>query len=182
GLVAEGTFQAEVKVGDVVSLGMLFENSYDGSRKLGFSLFINRLACSNGMLAPQYFSRMRFKHDSAAIGWEDEVDRALSVLGHADASLDRFAQAARALDDMRLGSQELSHIRGEVLPRLPTTLWGKMMDQYLLNEELTGWGLLNAGTNVCWHNEKGTISDFGHNEYLTSGLVEHATQDLPASA
>src|SRR5690606_12128765 len=140
----------------------------------------NRLACSNGMLAPQYFSRMRFKHDSTSLGWTDEIERALSVLEHADTSLVRFADAARVLDNMQLGSQELRHLRKEVLPRLPTTLWGKMLDQYLLNEELTGWGFLNAGTNICWHNEKGTISDFGHNEYLTSSLIEFAAQDLPA--
>ncbi len=170
-LVAEPHVHAEVKVGDVLSLGLLFENSYDGSRRLSVSLFANRLICTNGMLAPQHFTRKRFKHDSLSAGWEDEVMRTISMIELAGAGLQRFAHAMRELATIRLGSIELTNIRRHVLDRLPTGHWGKVMDQYLLHEEPTAWGLLNAGTAVFWHNDKGTIQDFNHNEYVTSSLV-----------
>ncbi len=51
-------------------------------------------------------------------------------------------------------TDELSTIRGQVLDKVPVTLWGKIIDQMLLREELTGWGLVNAATRVLWHAEK----------------------------
>lgn len=181
-LAAEEALQAEVAVGDIVGLGMMFENSYDGSRKLGASLYVHRLACSNGMLIPQHFARVRFKHELASAHWEDDARRALSMVSGAGENLQRFADAARNLEATPLGSEALRMIRGELVPQLPITLWGKTVDRYLLHEDLTGWGLLNAGTNVLWHAEKTTMSDFSHNEYLTTQLIEHAHQISAAPA
>lgn len=58
---------------DVVGLGIMFENSYDRIRKLGASLYVHRLACVNGMLIPQHFARVRFKHELASAHWGDDV-------------------------------------------------------------------------------------------------------------
>jgi hypothetical protein len=57
------------------------------------------------------------------------------------------------------------------------TLWGRMVDRFLSAEELSGWGLLNAGTNVAWHaGERSTAADLAHNEAITSGLVRYAME------
>lgn len=130
------------------------------------------------MLLPQYFARMRFKHDNTGRKWDDEITRALSLLHQAEHGLARFAAAARRLAALQLGSEELQHLRRSPLRRLPTGLWGKVVDRYLLEEELTGWGLLNAGAHVLWHNESTTIQDFNHNEYVTGGLIQYATSEL----
>ena len=175
-LVASPSISAEVQVGDILTLGLMFENSYDGSRKLAVSLFANRLVCSNGMLVPQYFTRKRFKHDSLSAGWEEEVHRALSMIQLAGAGLIRFAKVASYLTQYELGSEQLKHIRSNVLDRLPTGIWGKVMDQYLLSEDLTAWGLLNAGTFVSWHREKATIQDFNHNELISSKMIGFAQE------
>lgn len=180
-LTAEPDVAVEVKVGDFVSLGMLFENSYDGSRKLAASLFAYRLACKNGMLTSQHFARIRFKHDSTSAGWDDEITRALSMLGTAEAGLERFADGAKRLAEMPMGSAELSAVRRQVLGSLPITVWGKVVDRFLLEEEHTGWGLLNAGTHLAWHEDR-SIRDYTRNESITEGLIEYATANQEATS
>ena len=168
------TLHAEVREGDYVGLGMFFENSYDGSRKLAVSLYVNRVVCSNGLIAPKHFAQMRFKHDASGQGWEEEVRRALALVDTGRGSLASFARAAERMAKKPLGTEELAELRSEYLRRLPVTLWGKIMDRYLLEEEPTAWGLLNAGTNVTWHNENSSAQDFVHNEVVVSGLLDYA--------
>lgn len=164
----------EVRPGDPVGLGLFFQNSYDGSTRLTASLVLWRLACANGMLVPTYFRRVAFKHDHASAGWAAETEEALEMLRWASGGMDRFLMAAQALASMRLGSSQLRDIRAKVLPKLPVTLWGQVVDRYLMHEELTGWGLLNAVTHRTWHAERIGASDFQHNEYATTRLLEFA--------
>jgi hypothetical protein len=163
---------ARVAPGAVLSLGMLFENSYDGSRRLAVSLFAHRLVCRNGLIIPEYFQRLRFKHTASSAGWEDETQRALSVIGSAPRRLKDFADAAKRLSETYFGTKEMEMVRRRGLARLPVSLWGKMIDRYLMHEDQSAWGFLNAGTNIVWHNERGTIQDFSHNELVTEAMLE----------
>jgi hypothetical protein len=163
---------AEVVPGDVLSLGLMFENSYDGSRRLAANLFANRLACSNGMLVPQFFARLRFKHGASSAGWESETRDALSMIVRAGGDLKRFADTARQLTSMPFETTEMERIRGGGLSRLPVSLWGKIIDRYLMHEERSTWGFLNAGTNVVWHNERGSVQDFNHNAAINAAVLE----------
>lgn len=173
----------EVAPGDAVGLGMAFQNSYDGSQRLAASLFIHRLACSNGMIVPTLFRRVAFKHDPSGAHWEQEVARALSMLTTAHLGLQRFAEAARALSAMRVTAGRLREVRRDVLAKLPVSTWGRVIDQFLAHEALDGWGLLNAASAVLWHDEKPTVATFRHNEYAATGLVEYALgQSALASA
>lgn len=173
-LVSRDRGLVETRVGDYVGLGLRFENSYDGSTKLSASLFAYRLACKNGMLVPELFERVAFKHLRSISGWEDEVQRTLRMVGSSAAGLERFAHAARALASMRVGAGRLREIRQEVLPKLPVTLWGKTIDRFLAHEQLDGFGLLNAVTNVTWHDPNPSASTYRHNEYATQQLVRYA--------
>ena len=130
----------EVEVGDYVSLGMLFENSYDGSCRLTASLFAYRLACKNGMLAGDLFARVRFRHSRESRGWEDELARSLAMLAGAQSGLRRFADGSARLARHRLGTAELAAIRTRYLDRLPVTLWGKVVDRYLAARVADGVG------------------------------------------
>ncbi len=179
GLVADPeTVYAEVTVGDVLGIGLLFENSYDGSRKLGASLYIHRLVCANGMLAPSLLARVRFRHSRGSVSWRGEVAQALAMLGAAPEKLRRFAALAARLARHELGTPELATIRQRHLAALPVSLWGRVVDRYLSDEDPTGWGLLNAATAELWHSDRPTVSDYRHNETATSGLLSYA-QVLP---
>jgi hypothetical protein len=163
---------AEVVPGDVLSIGLMFENSYDGSRRLAVNLYANRLVCSNGLVLPEHFARLRFKHTSASAGWESETQRALSMIASAGDDLRRFANIARRLDDVDFSIPEMEAIRKRGLAKLPVSLWGRVIDRFLLHEEPSAWGFLNAGTNVFWHNEKGSIQDFKHNATMSAAVID----------
>lgn len=179
-LVANTGYGREISKGDIVTIGMLFQNSYDGSLKLSASMFAYRLVCSNGMLAPETFQHMRFKHELRSSGWERETRRALSMIQGAEESLERFCTAASRLSDMPVGSGELAHLRKDGLGDLPVTLWGRLLDRYLSEEEHTAWGLLNAGTNVVWHRDR-SFSDYAYNETITQSLTKFAESDFAKS-
>jgi hypothetical protein len=173
-LLSKTSAVREVKLNDPVGFGLHFVNSYDGSARLSAQMVVWRLVCTNGMLAPKMFKSVRFKHDNSARGWREETESALSMIRYADVGLERFVQAAQNLASMRITSSQLRTIRSEVLDRLPVTLWGHTLDRYLADEELSGWGLLNALTDRTWHAKKQKATDFAWNEYGTTGLIEHA--------
>ena len=50
----------------------------------------------------------------------------------------------------------------------------RVVDRFLLHEDLDGWGLMNAATNVLWHDERATAATLSWNEYVSTGLVEYA--------
>ncbi len=167
-------YQVEVRVGDPLSIGMALRTSYDGSQRLSASLFVHRLACSNGMIAPQLFGRVRFRHVQKSAGWEEEVSRVMSVLSQAHYGLKEFAASAVKLANTPLTAEHLKQLRKGVFAPVPMTLWSRMVDQTLLREEHTLYGLLNGGTAVTWHDPKMTVRDLEHNETLVRGLLSYA--------
>ena len=166
----------EVKVGDPVSVGVLFENSYDGSKRLSASLYVHRLACSNGMIVPQLFGRVRFKHTLASAGWEDEVARVLSVLATSRVGVEQFARGAARLASTQITYRHLRALRQGVLKDVPLTLWARALDRTLAHEENSLYGLLNGATATLWHDPKQTVRDVEHNEAITTGLLAYATR------
>jgi hypothetical protein len=174
GLVAREERTVDVKVGDAVALGLMASNSYDGSERLSVSAYVHRLACKNGMISASLFRRVAIKHERRNEGWEDDVLRVLSALRHAELGLTRFAEAARALSGTKASPARLRDLRQGALSKLPITLWGKTIDRMLIEEEHTLWGLLNAATNLTWHGERVSASDFTHNEVAVSGLIDYA--------
>lgn len=179
GLVADPeAVYAEVAVGDVVGVGLLFENSYDASRRLGASLYVHRLSCSNGLLASERLARVRFRHARGSASWRGEVARALSMLDAAPERLRSFAALCARLARHRLGTPELAAVRQGALAALPVSLWGRVVDRYLADGDPTGWGLLNAATAEAWHAERPTAADYAHNEAATTGLLRYA-EGLP---
>ena len=65
-----------------------------------------------------------------------------------------------------------------LFPQLGDSVVGKVMRRYAEHEEPTLYGLLQAGTNVFWHNERMTSADFSHNDAFTSGLMRYAFDHL----
>ncbi len=165
----------DVRLGDPVGLGLMFENSYDGSRRLSASLYVNRLVCTNGMLAPSIFRRVAFRHTDAAKDWDVGIASALRMIDTAGPLLNRFAGAMSKLAALDVTTDELARIREHALPQLPVSLFGKVVDRFLAHEEPTAWGLMNAATQVLWHNPKPTLADMGHNEYVVRALASYVS-------
>ena len=162
--------------GDDIALGMVFWNSYDGSKALSFSMFLARLVCMNGMMSNDIFSTYKFKHDISSDGYEDEIMKATSIVNHrGEENLDLFLDKCRNLTN-DLDIDKIGQIRHEYLKDLPTGVFGKIMDKYLLEKDSdSGWEFLNACTNVLWHNDKTTTADFKNNAICVDGMLNYAS-------
>ena len=80
------------------------------------------------------------------------------------------------MDERELTFEELSMIRESYLNKLPTSLFGNIVDK-LLTYRVQGkpnvYDLLNCSTNVLWHKKKSTKADFDHNAYVTDNLIKY---------
>lgn len=174
-------------VGDTIALGMMFENSYNGSTSYRASIFAERLICGNGMVSTKRFATYKFRHTiSDGEDWEKEQERVLSVLQGGAASLKNVVRGLSLLQGTGdLGMTDLQRIRQEAIPNLAVTRWGQILDEFLGGEEsseeggtnLTGYGLMNAATRKLWHRDR-SISDYNNNQYVVDGLLDYAFNNL----
>ena len=171
----------EVKKGDVINLGFAMWNSYDGSRSLSFEMFLNRLVCMNGMITKKNFETYRFKHTPGSSNWQEDLEQVCKLIEHVP--VNKYVESFTKLSSTPLMVNDLSFIRQNHLTRVPTSTWGKVLDKFLTDRvnsktmrqdsEYTGWDLLNAGTNVTWHNKKQTMQDFNMNGYIVEGMCDY---------
>ena len=166
----------DIKPGDDMALGMQFWNSYDGSKSFGFSMMLYRLICTNGMLSKKFFNTFRFKHEPNSEGWEDNLTQVVNTINStSEHGLDNMISSLRKLDDLRITSKGLGKIRHEYLSELPSGLWGNIIDRFLdpskeYHAETSGWGLLNAATDILWHKDKPTVASYNQNAVIVDGL------------
>ena len=168
---------AEVKQGDNLGIGVGLWNSYDGSISGRFALFAYRLACTNGMTSKHEFGEYIFKHDINNKDWKFEVEKTLKVLDTAEESVKDFADKCSKLPNHYVRVGDVANARRTTFSSMGTGVFGKAFDNFLTNEkynERTAWDLLNAGTDVFWHNKKQTISDFNHNKQWVDGCLSIA--------
>ena len=163
----------EVAEGDFVGLGIAVWNSYDGSRRLQYEMFVNRLLCLNGMMSKKYFFNRKFKHDNTSSDWENDLIDITSVVNKSPERLETFANTCKKLLNP-LRTQDLSVLRTDYVSQLPVTRFGNIMDEFLTDEEYinqTGWDFLNASTETLWHNKKPTVADYNNNQYMVDGIL-----------
>jgi hypothetical protein len=168
---------AEVAPGDVVRFGLIGYNSYDGSRALTVGAYAEHLVCSNGMTSEMFFSRFNFKHHQGNVNWDEETERAFTaLLPGSQGRLLKFANLLHLLRNRPLTIADLKVLREEHLKDLSATIWGRIIDRYLLHEPHHGFGLMDACTATFWHNEKQSISDYRNNSYATDAMITFANR------
>ena len=183
-MVSKDNIADNIKVDDDVALGMMIWNSYDGSTALQFKLYVQRLVCLNGMLSNDIFKSFRFKHDQNSINYEKDIMEAVKMIQGSDDKVRYMIKALRYLSEDKLEVDTLKLIREEYLNQLPVSLFGNIIDKLLTYKPMeipSTYDLLNAGTNVTWHKEKQTRSDFDHNSYIVDGLIKYANKKYGVS-
>ena len=172
----------EIAQGDDVALGMQFWNSYDGSKAFGFAMMLYRLICTNGMMSKDHFNTYRFKHEPKSEDWSDSLEQVVTNINNlvgGTYQLDDFITNLRKLNNLHVTIDTLGDIRHKHLQEIPITIWGQLVDHFLLKanalqlpsrDSYTGWELLNAGTDLLWHKENPTITTYGQNAAIVDGL------------
>ena len=164
-------YNPEVKVGEPVGLGMLWQNTYDGSSSLNFMFFVNVLSCLNGQISSKYFNKFRFRHDQSSKDWEEQVEKATVYLQHAPEQLKEFVDKASYLTETGLTKLDLNGIRSKTIPSIGSNAWGNIMDKYLAAKDYTAWGLMQACTHQFWRKKNLTYNDLKNNEYCVTNLM-----------
>ena len=167
------------EIGDL-NLGIQFWNSYDGSRSFGFSLMLYRLICTNGMMSKQYLQNHRFRHAPGSEDWNKQLEAMVHIINSTqdgdNQGLNQMIQGIVNLNDYQVTIEGLSRIRHRFLQDLPVGVWGDVLDKVTQPDgeyysEQSGWGLLNAATDILWHKEKPTLASYNHNALITDGLI-----------
>jgi hypothetical protein len=112
-LEAEMEEPIEVSVGDALSFGLMFQNSYDGTGAFKAQVYVSRLVCTNGMMSKSFFASHRFRHTQSSEGWQDDVKAALSMLERAPESVREFARRMAQLRDMEVDQTFLRELRAK---------------------------------------------------------------------
>ena len=140
-----------------------------------------RLVCLNGMMSKLHLQNHRFKHTPGSENWNKQLEAMVHVInGSQDGDnkgLNQMVEGLAALNDMKVTSKKLGHIRHNHLKEIPTGVWGEITDRFLDPEgeyfsETNGWGLLNSATDILWHKEKPTLASYNHNAIITDGLIK----------
>ena len=181
---AKDTLETKEKsIGDL-NLGIQFWNSYDGSRSFGFSLMLYRLVCLNGMMSKQFLTNNRFRHAPGSENWDKQVEQMVDSINFSQEGncigLNKMVEGIAALNDYQVTIEGLSRIRHRFLQDLPVSVWGEILDRFTEPDgkyysEQSGWGLLNASTDILWHKEKPTLASYNHNALVTDGLIMAVT-------
>lgn len=171
----------DVSVGDSINIGLMFQNSYDGTMKSRVQAYVNRLVCSNGMVSPMFFDPLVFKHDKTSVEWQEQVKKSLSYLKYAGENLKEFASLCRKMVQTPITLDELSNIRRNYLDsRIPSALWGRIIDKYLSDERAetdSVWGFVNACTAVTWHENMNSQQYLGHNKFIMQQMMQWTAKE-----
>lgn len=95
----------------------------------------------------------------------------------APTNLSRFVHGLRLLRSTPMTDKHLRKIWG-LYPSIGDGIKGQIMSKYVKTEESSLFGFFNAGTNVFWHREKMTASDFNNNDIFSSAMLRYAHDHL----
>ena len=164
---------------DRVGLSLVMRSSYDQSWRFEAALCGKRFLCDNGLLSGEFFARVSFKHTtgSASEDWREVVRQGMTLVHRAPGDLARFCRALRSLRQAQTSDKRLREV-WSLFPQMGDSIVGKVTRRYVDHEEPTLFGLMQAGTNVFWHNPKQTAADWAHNDQFVTALVEYANARL----
>jgi len=170
----------EVSAGDAIGLSLVTKSSYDKSWRFEMALMGKRFVCDNGMISGEFFARVGFRHQKSfdpGYDWHLAVKDAMSIIQAAPDDLARFVSGLRLLKGEAMTDE---HIRSiwRLFPSIGSGIKGQIMERYVEREEPTLFGFLNAGTNVFWHREKMTASDFSNNDVFSTQMLRYAFDHL----
>jgi translation initiation factor IF-1 len=134
--------RTEISVGDVVDTGIRVYNSYDGSKKLTIVAFLERLACTNGMVMDEVSTEWDAMHRVGNIDMEVFPQKLQDI---AVQSNEYISNKIQKLSDISVPEEKLLEFV-EIFPQ-------KLQEPVLaeLSSANTYYDMLNAGTYVMTH-------------------------------
>lgn len=174
----ENAVEVDPKVGDTMDEVLYFWTSFDGSTQNSFSQMLERLVCTNGMVARDVKSSTRVKHSSQMEGklqgYVDQIEGIKEVYAETTDSISRLVdtkvsttQAKEVINRLFKGeSKRAENIRDEVYSRFNNGMG---------NRGETAWDLINGITEYQNHGK-------AHRSSATSSVAENRLTSLTLGA
>ena len=150
------------RVGDVVSMGLQIRNNELGTRGMGVALFMERLACSNGMMS--YDTEQVF--DAVHLGNEEEIlDKFRKAIANIVDSAGEALKWIDILDDITLSMDDMiSFVDKQLERKLISKKTAKRLTEVIKTGDYgsksnSAWGLINAFTGVASHDSADGVKD-----------------------
>ena len=159
----------DTEVGEVLSLGLRVENSYDGSCQFRLVLMAYVLSCSNGLVIPKHFSSYRMRHLTSN---EFDISEAILEIQHGFEQVRDLIPSINRLSGIPLSVELLSRVARDT--DLPDRDWGHITRK--LGDAHSAWDLMQAITHQLSHHGKGRAT------ILTEERVGDYFHSLAASA
>lgn len=133
---------AEPQKGDIVTFGVRFVNSVDGSTGVAVMPYTLRLVCTNGMTHSEYSGSIRMKHTSGSlerlVGVEQHIQRTLANFGKIAAQYETWTATPIKWAEAKV-KLETSKVA------LPQKLWDELDRENPENK----WEMFNV---LTWYN------------------------------
>ena len=168
---------------DDIKLGLMFENSYDGTTALSARLTLTRIICTNGMMSHKYLPGIKILHNlNNSDKYEDELLKIQSLITTGVPSTSLIRKAFSEMSLSYLDADMIGQIRRNHISKLPTNIFGKCLDKFIIDEQKkshhTVWDFYNAFTGQLWHEENESESSYKWNSYVTDGFINFADKHL----
>ena len=168
---------------DNIALGLMYENSYDGSTALSVRLTLTRVICTNGMMSHQFLPGIKILHNLS------NEDKYMQELGRIESMLNTGIEnnlvvkpAFIEMNQSYLDADMITVLRREYIKDLPTNTFGKCIDKFtkdpISGHTATVWDFYNAFTAQLWHEENDSVATFKWNSYVTDGFINFANHEL----
>ncbi len=178
-----------VDKGDYIKAGFYVQNSYDGSSPVRMGIYGEKVACKNGQLSKEYLPSVRITHNlSNKDLYESEIDKLVQLVTQSKESLLQMVKASSLMKNSLIDINGIAHLRMEYLNKIPTSTFGKVMDQFLpltygdSEVEWTVSDFYDCFTNVLWHNKNMTQAHIDQNSYVTDQMIKFANLELTDEA
>jgi len=163
--------ERDILPGDPVRSGLMFQNSYDMSMAFGFSVYMERLLCSNGMTGITEFPFVKFKHTQGSADWMDEIFRVSTFLEY-NSAFNEIADKMITMAGKHAGYNWFNTNYSKLFSDIPSNLAAPVMANYFKSDDDTLWGLMNAGTDIMWHKKSGNqFASVKHNGTFVNNLL-----------
>lgn len=160
-----------------IGLSLVVRNSYNGTWKAEASLMTLDFFCMNGMLSGKFFSSVSFKHTQNNNEWAELVKQGMGVLDTSQTDLQKFATTLQVLGDKVATSDHMTRLFGKkgVLRGLGPQMTGKVINRFYEGESRSLYGILDAGTQVMWHQKQSfSAASFKNNRDFVDAMSAYA--------
>lgn len=139
------------KTGDVLQMGIQIDQDY--GQQINLALYVRRLVCLNGMTAEAQEFKWKTRSEGSV---EHQLAWVTTGIGAVVGAFNGIVERARLMADTPVNGDARNILQEHARAmRFPSRYFGRLVDAFEQEPEMTQWGILNAFTRVATHSLSG---------------------------